>query len=499
MPSQNPPTIGIVELPELGLFDHNGKNLLADRRGNALLSKQIVLSSLQSAGFDARLINLKKGEHQEAFGKVIWNDTELTKVYLGKKIDYLEPSAYEAWGITNNFSQHRDVAIMTVKHLASKGRPVVVGGSDAIAAPQVYFAAGATAVVLDKSGAANAPIMDYVLGKTPRKELSGVMLANSSQQPSPRSKRLLSPEEWALPELSIVQQCLGTTYKDLRLPKEGALIGSVFTDIGCDRKCDFCQTPNYHLGYRAMSPDRTLQWFNAQKEAGAWGVNSYSDQFMGRILKKGGREDILEIMKGIREMELAVFYPNGLELKKTTLGRGINRKEGMDLTPDEELIEALWGWDGKSGCYLAYIPAERPVFGRQNYAKLLPWREHCDIMKAIVRSGIPYIIYGCIIGFPDDNDETLLRLEEAIVKLYEDLLTINPSLNFQVLPVSISPIPGTPQSEQIRQSGLLRFDDPTFFGGVWTPSVDTHYLSYKEIVKWQRHLMQIGSPYMQHQ
>jgi len=156
-------------------------------------------------------------------------------------------------------------------------------------------------------------------------------------------------------------------------------------------------------------------------------------------------------MKGIREMELAVFYPNGLELKKTTLGRGINRKEGLNLTPDEELIEALWGWDGK--------------------------REHCEIMKTIVRAGLPHIIYGCIIGFPDDSDETLLHLEEAIVTLYEELLTINPSLNFQVLPVSIFPIPGTPQASLIYKSGLLRFDDPTIFGGVWTPSVDTNYLS----------------------
>lgn len=107
--------------------------------------------------------------------------------------------------------------------------------------------------------------------------------------------------------------------------------------------------------------------------------------------------------------------------------------------------------------------------------------------------------YGCIIGFPDDSDETLLHLEEAIVRLYEELLTINPSLNFQVLPVSIFPIPGTPQASLIYKSGLLRFDDPTIFGGVWTPSVDTNYLSYKEVVKWQRHLMQIGSSYMQHQ
>ncbi|BAZ91609.1 hypothetical protein [Cylindrospermopsis curvispora] len=35
------------------------------------------------------------------------------------------------------------------------GRPIVVGGSDALAEPQHYLKAGATAVVQDKSGGAN--------------------------------------------------------------------------------------------------------------------------------------------------------------------------------------------------------------------------------------------------------------------------------------------------------------------------------------------------------
>ncbi len=60
------------------------------------------------------------------------------------------------------------------------------------------------------------------------------------------------------------------------------------------------------------------------------------------------------------------MWPNGLELRKTTLGAGRNY-ESSDLRPDEELIEALFCWDGKVGCPLAYIPAERPVFGREAY------------------------------------------------------------------------------------------------------------------------------------
>ena len=496
MPSQNTPTIGLVELPSLGLFNVKGKNTLsAETKGLSLVSKQILLSNLQAAGFDAQLVDLRQGNYQEEYGRTIWRNTEYRKVYFGSKIQEVDPLAYQAWGVTNNFSQCREIAFLTIKHLASKGRPVVVGGSDAIAEPQPYLAAGATAIVLEKSGAANAPIMDYVLGKTPREELSGVMLANGSQPP-PRVRRPLHPQDWPIPDESVIKQCLGTQHKNLPLPEERLKIGSMMTDMGCDRQCDFCQTPKYRLGYRAMSPDRVLQWLVALKEAGASSVLNFSDQFLGRILKKGGRDEIMEIMKNFRELGLAVFWPNGLELKKTTLGRGINRKNQTDMTPDEELIEALWGWDGKTGCYMAYIPAERPVFGRENYAKLLPWQDHCQIMKVIARAGVPNIRYGVMIGFEDDNDDSLLRLEEAVSELYEDILAINPSVNFQVQSIALIPIPGTPQWDTVRKSGLLRFEDPSIFGGMGTSAVDTRYLSYGQIADWQVRLAQIGAPYM---
>ncbi len=102
-------------------------------------------------------------------------------------------------------------------------------------------------------------------------------------------------------------------------------------------------------------------------------------------------------------------------------------------------------------------------------------------MKAIVRAGIPYLRYGLILGFADDSNESFSRLEEAVWELYEELVAINPSLKFQAYPFSLSRIPGTPQSEQIRQSSLLRFNDPNIFGSIWTTSVDTHYLGYKAV------------------
>jgi hypothetical protein len=484
------PTIGLVELPELGLFDSTGRNRASIRKGSALISKQVLLADLQARGFDAQLVNLKQGNDEVEYGKVVWGGDELHKVYLGKPVTEVDPQAYDVWGITNNFSQYREVTAMTIKHLASQGRPVVVGGSDAFAEPHFYLKAGASAVVLDQSGAANGAIIEHVLGKTPREELSDVVLSDGKVLP--RRGRVLSPEQWALPEPAVVKQCLGTEYWGLEFPAELLPVGSVFTDIGCDRQCDFCQTPLYRLGYRAMSPERALQWFAAQKNAGAGAVIGSSDQFMARILKAGGRDDILEIMRGIRELGIVILWPNGLELKKTTLGRGINRGT-PNFTPDEELIAALWGWNGKVGCYHAYIPAERPLFGRENYQKLLPWKEHCDVIKAIVSKGLPNLTYGVIIGFADESEETLLRLEEAILQLHAELLTLNSALRFQVAPFAISPIPGTPQWTKLHQSGLLQFEDTSILGGLWAPAINTHYLSYQDIAAWQIRLLQIGS------
>ena len=491
MHSSDTITIGLVEVPLLGLVDSTGKNWLVEDRNNCLISKQILISNLQGAGFETELINLRKGDHQEAYGTVTWRGSVLKKVCIGDNISEIDPTRHDVWGVTCNFSQQREIACLTIKHLASQGRPVVVGGSDAIASPEPYFAAGAAAVVLDKSGAANAPVIEYVLGKIERESLSGVMLPEGEQPPA-RVRRPARIEDWALPDVSVAQQCLGTEYRGLALPEENTLIGSVVTDIGCDRQCDFCQTPNYHNGFRAMSVDTTLKWFERQKEAGAKLVLNGSDQFLGRILKKEGRQEVLDIMQGIRDLELGIMWFNGLELKKMTRGRGINRESGKDLRPDEELISALFDWDGNAGCYFAYLPGERPVVGRENYSKLLPWQEHLDIMRAIAQTTQPHIRYGVIIGFPDDDTESLLRLEEALMELHEDLSSVNPNLKFQINALSLSPIPGTPQSNHIRSEGLLHFDEPSLFGSIWTPSVDTFHLSYEDIAEWQLRLMNIG-------
>ncbi|OLT61350.1 B12-binding domain-containing radical SAM protein [Moorena bouillonii] len=481
--------IGLVELPQLKLSDPDGNDFYSLRKWEPIVSKQILLSSLEAGGFETKFINLRDGDYQENYGRIAWKGIELTKNYVGVEIESVDPESCEVWCITVNFTLYREIAMMVLKHLASKGKPVVVGGSDPFADPQIYLRNGASVVVKDKSGAANWALFNYLLGKGPKEALTGVVLADGTQYPN--SKKPLHPEDWPLPSLDVARQCLGTQYWMDPFPEHLKPIGSIFPDIGCDRHCDFCQTPTYGTGYRRMTPKRVLEWLDIQRQAGAKSVVSVSDQFLGRVIFPDGRQEVLDIMKGLREMDLTILWPNGLELRKMTLGRGRNY-DSTDLTPDEELINALYNWDGQKGTLAGGLPAERPVFGREAYAKLLPWQQHKRIVKTIVRAGIPMIVYHMIIGLPDDDDESMLRLEEALWEIYDEVKAINPSMVFQISPFVISPILGTPQGEIIRKSGLLRFDDPALFAGFWTASVDTKHLSYEQVSDWQFRLASVG-------
>lgn len=480
--------VGLIEVPTLGLFDTSGNNWTPMFRGNPLLSKQVLMAQLEDAGYEVQLYNLKNGEYQEEIGRVGWKNTTLTKVYVGQPIHEIDPAGCDAWGVTANYMQERDAALLAVKHFASRGKPVIVGGSDAITSPNLYFEAGAHAVVTDKSGTATVPAIDHVLGRRRTIAPAGFIVNGSNLLPGPVTT--MSPQDWPLPSVEIARQCMGTEYAGGRFLESMLGIGSIYPDIGCDRTCDFCQTPQYRMGYKRMTPQRALEWLARQKEAGARSSMMISDQFLARTLFPGGREEILEITQGAREMGMPIMWSSGLEVRKATLGRG---RKNADLSPDDEIIEALWGWDGKVGSFLAYIPAERPMEEKRTpYPKVLPWQHHCEMLRRIVRAGTPVIIYGVIIGLMDDSREDLLYLEEAILELYQELKTINPELDFHVAPYSISPIIGTPQWESLTKAGLLRFDDPCIVGEFWTASCDTLHLSYEEVSDWQIRLSEIG-------
>ncbi len=476
--------VALVELPALQLLDHDGLNWTALRRHEPLGSKQILAAQLADAGWNVSIVNLKAGDTQVDFGQVQWRSRDLTKVAVGADWRQLDARSADIWGITVNYLQERDLAARIISHLAASGAPVVVGGSDALADPEFYLRAGTSAVVIDKSGAANLAAMEYVIGSELADELTGVVLPDGRRFATKRPP--MKPSQWPLPPDWAVCETLGTEYWEAPLPPNLLPIGAVMLDIGCDRHCDFCQTPTYRIGYGATPADRAAAWLAAQKRAGAKSVIILSDQFLGRILRDGGRRDILEIMSICRELDLAVLWGNGLELSKATRGRGMPKG---DPTPDDELIEALWGWDMRRGCAQAYIPAERPVIGTSSYQKLLPWGEHRAMMRRIVAAGVPDINYGVIVGLPEDSHETLRALSDAVEELRDELKAVNADLRFRVTPYAIRPLPGTPQARNLADLGLIRFTDTAIVGGFWTACADTRYLSYAEVSDWQLKLI----------
>ena len=473
--------VGLIELLAPKLLDPDGNNWTALRQHEPLGGKQILAGSL-CRDFDVELVNLKKGDEVVDMGNVRWKSTVLRKKAVGTDWRSLDPSQYDVWGVTNNYLQEQEIACAVISHLASRGAKVIAGGSDAFAEPHPYLDAGAAFVVLDKSGASNVAAIQMVLylpcdGPFALMSKAG-LLRNGRPQ--------MTPGDWTMPSVEFVRQTLGTKYWEGRVLDKMLPIGAVMLDHGCDRRCDFCETPTYKLGYQHMSGKRTREWVALQKEAGARSFVCLSDQFLGRVLWKTGKSEVLEITNGFRELGLPVLWGNGLELAKATLGRGL---KNADSRPDRELVEALWGWDGKTGCAQAYIPAERPLEGSKAYAKLLEWRSHVELLKAIVSAGVPDLAYGVIVGLPEDSNESLSRLLDAIVELKSTLKQVNPRLKFRVTPFAVRPIPGTTMAANLRISGLLRFTDPAILGGFWTACADTMFLSYEEVSDWQMRII----------
>ncbi len=222
---------------------------------------------------------MKDSDTEYEFGTVVWRDLTLSKRLVGRHHSELKADTADLWAITVNYIQERTPACLIIEHLAQQGAKIIVGGSDAFAEPEVYLKTGADAVVMDKSGAANKSIIDHILGEPSREPLTGVFLADGTRYKNHIPP--MSPENWPTPSAEVVQQTLGIDYWETKLPESLLPIGSVMADIGCDRHCDFCETPLYKVGYKSMSPETALRWFAAQKEAGARSVICPSGQFLG--------------------------------------------------------------------------------------------------------------------------------------------------------------------------------------------------------------------------
>jgi len=497
------PKIALVEAPAVRIVDGSGKDHHMVRTKEAT-GKHFLGASLLAGGFEVEIMDMRRPNVEWGYEQVEWAGRTMTSLAKGLKLTDLEPKAFDVWGLTCNYQIQQTLVCELVKYI-SPHRPVVVGGVDASLQPEPYLAAGATLVVHTRDGAANLAAVDFVLGRQPRVPLNGVILKDGT---SLKQTSFLHPELWPLSPIELIKSTLGYEYWEgeynvwplshLNIYPQATWLG----DYGCDRGCDFCGTPlfwkNAKLGaggrrelsniYKYMSPERVLAWVRLLKEAGAKSIISLSDQFLGRVLfGEEGRKEAMAICQGFRDLGLSFYWPNGSnELQKMTRGHGLSK----DTTPDEELIHALYDWNGVKGCFHAYIPAERPVEGKEAYAKLLPLNTHKEVVRQIVRAGTPSLTYGCIIGLKDDGAKEMQALYDYVLWFKEELKSINPKLIFWLAPFCIRPIPGTGQYLTLEKHRLLH-PHPTMRGAYGTP-MPTMHLRAEEIAEWQQRFLELS-------
>ncbi len=450
---------------------------------------QPLIGSLETAGLEVALFNMRNDISELSLGVVQWNNKTLTKTLRGMPVSHIPLDKADVFGITSNFHQAQEAVCHVVAFLASRGKKVVVGGSDAIAQPQVYVDAGATVVVLDKSGGSNAAAVEWALIGSTNKPCRLLTTKGAVEI----GKWRLHPNDWTIPSQKYIKDMCEGPWRN-SLPKNRFPLSSIVLDQGCDQDCNFCMTRRggpYGLGYQHMSVQTVKRWVQAQVEAGIRTINFMPDQFLGRVLWPGGCEDVLEIMTMLRESGVTWMWRNGLELSKMTVGISTRqysrvKQQGVDFTPNRELIHALYGPE----CINAFIPLERPVDGTKQYSKLMEWNNVKEVCKVIVESGAPDLLFGVIIGLCEDSHETLSRLDDALYELREILTAINPLALISFNPTNIILFPGIPLTQEYMDLGYIPpKTDPALITKN-TPITGTDYLSVEELSAWQHRLYQ---------
>ena len=197
---------------------------------------------------------------------------------------------------------------------------------------------------------------------------------------------------------------------------------------------------------------------------------------LSRLLEPGGREDILEIFRMLRELEIAWEFSTGFEIGKLA---------DVEGRVDYELIDAMFGSrmiDGRFvGCYRAYIPVETlRDDGPRKFKKLRPWEIEKDILRSVTAAGLPASGYGIMIGLVDDSPEALKLTMARCEELREACEDANPKAiqHFQIF--NNIPLPGTPNFR--KHFNRARYDvntDPELWN-FYTSVLDGDHFEYWE-------------------
>jgi hypothetical protein len=382
-------------------------------------------------------------------------------------------------GLTANFTQEANVIRDFIRFARSvSDAKIIVGGSDAIARPAHYLSAGADIVILGEGENVGPKVIAALTKRADLRAIDGIAYAVDGairNQGQPQSQA--SMEDIAYPALDLAR--LDEYYED----HEGTLPEGVRTPLmyfetsrGCKMVCTFCTTPYLRKGYRSMSTERIQQWLDYYRGFGISTVLLTEDNMLSRLHFPGGRDEILEIFRMLRDGEFAWEFSNGFELGKLADSSG---------AIDYELIDAMFSsrriGERFVGCYRSFVPLESlREDATRKYKKLRAWDLEQEILRTIAEAGLPAFGYGIMIGFVDDTAETLKLTAQRCYELRDECAKVNPGAiqHFQIFNNIL--LPGTPNfTKHLKYAKYDIGDDPELFN-FYTSIVDGNHFAHWE-------------------
>ncbi len=365
------------------------------------------------------IINMKMMDpaREEKYGEVGYGDRTIQKYRLGAPFNSVteQIKCSDILGLSCNFTQ--EALIVTdftefAKRTDSNAF-IIVGGSDATARPEYFLKHGADAVVLGEGEKIGHRLVAAWAGELGLDDVSGIAYMENGNMRINQKLRsdIPQPSDFVFPSsyvpfLNEYNPASGWVTPEW-VRKKGRIM-TIETSRGCKWSCPICTTPNQRKGYRPMSLEQEIELLEHYKAHGVKTLLEWEDNRLARLDLPNGREDVIATFRKKREMGFLWEFTNGLEIGQFVKKDGSIDKELMQALYYNNFEKMRYG-EKPVGCFRAYVPLEsvRHDGDEPLYKKLKPWELEKDILREIVRAGVPMLIIGLIIGIPSETKETL--------------------------------------------------------------------------------------------
>ena len=477
---QNPKIVLVATPGVLLRWKEDGKNICGVRTNEPKLTQHVVKTMLEKGlreefsaikpKIDVIDMKMMAPEREEKYSEVAYGYRTIEKYRLGASFGDVKGQINDAniIGLTCNFTQEARVVADFAK-FARQENPnafIIVGGSDAMARPEYFLNNGADAVVLGEGEKIGHKLIAAWAGELKFEDVSGIAYKeNGMTRIHPRRVSVIpQPSDFVFPAFyspllkEYNESSEGVTPDWVR--KDGYLM-SIETSRGCNNACSFCTTPALRGRYRAMPLEQEIELLKHYKKYGVKTLLEWEDNRLARLSLPNGRDEVLAAFQTRRDMGFFWEFSNGLEI-----GRLVKEDESID----KELIRTLYKFDFEKmrGCFRAYTPLEsvRHDGSEPLYKKLKPWELEKEILREIVRAGVPVLTIGLIIGIPSETKETLeltYKRCEEIKRLVEEENKrkegTGKAETYAVFTLFLDiPLPGSPGYIKFSKEGRIKYD-----------------------------------------